>query len=148
MRTRTQSEVNKINLKLYFSSSMLMFLDISLHSGQSPNQHSGWGWGWEGRERSGKREGSASLPSPPSFFPSSLSFNPFDASYEGYIIAANVARSCPINTQIPLSFSSSVSGAFAPLLCRSKNQLIFVTPGQLCAFTRSNLRLGSAFEVF
>ena len=116
---------------------MLLFLDISLHSGQSPNQHSGWGWGWgwgwEGRERSGKREASASLPSPPSFFPSSLSFNPFDASYAGYIIAPNVARSCPINTQIPLSLSSSVSGTFAPLLCRSKIQLIFVTLGQLCA---------------
>ena len=131
MRTRTSSEVNKIHLKLYFSSSMLLFLDISLHSGQSPNQHSGWGW--EVWERSGKREASASLPSPPSFFPSSLSFNPFDASYAGYIIAPNVARSCPINTQIPLSFSSSVSGTFAPLLCRSKIQLIFVTLGQLCA---------------
>ena len=131
MRTRTSSEVNKIHLKLYFSSSMLLFLDISLHSGQSPNQHSGWGW--EGGERSGKREASAALPSPPSFFPSSLSFNPFDASYAGYIIAPNVARSCPINTQIPLSLSSSVSGTFAPLLCRSKIQLIFVTLGQLCA---------------
>ena len=137
MRTRTSSEVNKIHLKLYFSSSMLLFLDISLHSGQSPNQHSGWGWERrkrrERRERSGKRQGSASLPSPPSFFPSSLSFNPFDACYAGYIIAANVARSCPINTQIPLSFSSRVSGTFAPLLCRSKIQLIFVTLGQLCA---------------
>ena len=111
---------------------MLLFLDISLHSGQSPNQHSGWGWGWEGRERSGKREASASLPSP-FLFPSSLSTTPFDACYAGYIIAANIAGSCPIDTQIPLSFSSSVSGTFAPLLCRSKIQLIFVTLGQLCA---------------
>ena len=96
------------------------------------NTVDGDGDGREGRE-TGKREASASLPSPPSFFPSSLSFNPFDASYAGYIIAPNVARSCPINTQIPLSLSSSVSGTFAPLLCRSKIQLIFVTLGQLCA---------------
>ena len=89
----------------------------------------GMGGTGEKREKGSERLSSQS----PFLFPSSLSTTPFDARYAGYIIAANIAGSCPIDTQIPLSFSSSVSGTFAPLLCRSKIQLIFVTLGQLCA---------------